>query len=82
MNDMRKNFYKEIQLLRELMIPNKHNSDVINNYLKVNLFSGVEGINTDLIEALNNKISFIMEQFNKVLAIVSNQNDNISSKLK
>ena len=61
---MRLDFLKEVQFLKGIINPNQLPDVFIENYLKVNLFNEMEGVDPELVKLLNHKLKFLLKQYN------------------
>ena len=69
---MRLNYFREINNLREINQPWR-SSETINDYLQVRFFNATEGIDPDLVEILNSKLTDMKSEFEKRLSLLSSE---------
>ena len=63
-NKMRTDFFKEIQVLRDLLNSQTFRTDLIEDYLEVHFFQESEGLEPEVRELLNEKLSCMRLEYN------------------
>jgi hypothetical protein len=70
LSSLRLNYFREINNLRELSQPWR-TTESITDYLKVRFFSPTEGIDKNIVEILNSKLSEMKKEYDHRLTILS-----------